>query len=329
MSCARPSNSGILRSSSKPALASCQTSTYSASISSANAHTSIGANDSGCFRPLLASPESIRCFSTDIPEPTIDVQSIQDAIVERAPEMSEQLATKGYYTCTDFLPKSVIELLRSQSVELRNKGRYEPSWSEKVHDDGTVERFDKEGVYACEPDGQDYYDAPDLITYMSVLLQTLPVVLNGQQPTADLDLSNASFNAKLAVTSPGGSKYPLHIDNPQGLSVGDTRKLTCILYLNPDYKDDDGGELRIFLKSKDGGENDALETVDLTPEGGRILMFFSDEIPHEVLATAPNGAKDDSSLDRYAITVWIPTENVAALHNEASKFCDLKDLAFP
>ena len=114
MSCARPSNSGILRSSSKPARASCQTSTYSASISSANAHTSIGANDSGCFRPLLASPESIRCFSTDIPEPTIDVQSIQDAIVERAPEMSEQLATKGYYTCTDFLPKSVIELLRSQ-----------------------------------------------------------------------------------------------------------------------------------------------------------------------------------------------------------------------
>ena len=243
--------------------------------------------------------------------------------------MSEQLATNGYYTCTNFLPKSVIELLRSQSVQLRDKGRYEPSWSEKVRDDGTVERFDKEGVYACEPDGQDYYDAPDLITYMSVLLQTLPVVLNGQQPTADLDLSNASFNAKLAVTSPGGSKYPLHIDNPQGLSVGDTRKLTCILYLNPDYKEGDGGELRIFLNSKDGNEKNVLEKVDLTPEGGRILMFFSDEIPHEVLATAPNGAKDDSSLDRYALTVWIPTENVAALHNEASKFCDLKDLAFP
>ena len=240
--------------------------------------------------------------------------------------MSEQLAANGFFSCTGFLPKSAIEMLRTQSVELRRKGRYEPSWSEKVRDDGTVERFDKEGVYACEPDGQDYYDAPDLITYMSVLLQTLPAVLNGQQPTADLDLSNASFNAKLAVTSPGGSKYPLHIDNPQGLAVGDTRKLTCILYLNPDYKEGDGGELRIFLKSGDG---DKLETIDLTPEGGRILMFFSDEIPHEVLATAPNGAKDDASLDRYALTVWIPTTNVAALHNESSRFCDLKDVAFP
>ena len=240
--------------------------------------------------------------------------------------MSEQLAANGYFSCTHFLSRAALEILRNQSVELRKKGRYEPSWSEKVRDDGTVERFDKEGVYACEPDGQDYYDAPDLITYMSVLIQTLPAVLNGQQPTADLNLSNASFNAKLAVTSPGGSKYPLHIDNPQGLAVGDTRKLTCILYLNPDYKESDGGELRIFLKSGDG---DKLETIDLTPEGGRILMFFSDEIPHEVLATAPNGAKDDASLDRYALTVWIPTTNVAALHNESSQFCDLKDLAFP
>lgn len=311
------------------ALAGYHLSTHHASESSNQ--TSIAITASRCCQSVLAPPVSIqtRHFSADIPETTIGVQSIQDAIVERAPEMSEQLATNGYYTCTDFLPKPVIEVLRSQSVGLRNKGRYEPSWSEKVRDDGTVERFDKEGVYACEPDGQDYYDAPDLITYMSVLLQTLPVVLNASAPTANLDLSNASFNAKLAVTSPGGSKYPLHIDNPQGLSVGDTRKLTCILYLNPDYREGDGGELRIFLKNNDKGEKDALETVDLTPEGGRILMFYSDEIPHEVLATAPNGAKDDSSLDRYALTVWIPTENVAALHNEASKFCDLKDLAFP
>jgi Rps23 Pro-64 3,4-dihydroxylase Tpa1-like proline 4-hydroxylase len=270
-----------------------------------------------------------RCLSSDIPEPTINAQLIQDAIAERAPEMSQQLTTNGYFTCTNFVPKPIVELLRSQSVELRNKGRYETSWSEKVRDDGTVERFDKEGVYACEPDGKDYYDAPDLITYMSVLLQTLPSALNGQSPTSELDLSNASFNAKLAVTSPGGSKYPLHIDNPQGLSIGDTRKLTCILYLNPQYKEGDGGELRMFVKGKDTVTEGALETVDLTPEGGRILMFFSDEIPHEVLATAPNGAKDDASLDRYALTVWIPTKNVAALHNQSSKFCDLKELAFP
>lgn len=226
----------------------------------------------------------------------------------------------------------MISLLRSQSITLRNKGRFEQSWSEHIIN-GKAVRFDKEGVFACEPDGQDYYDAPDLIVYMSILLQTLPVVLNGQTPTMNIDLSNSSFNAKLAVTSPGGSKYPLHIDNPQGLSVGDTRKLTCILYLNPLYKKGDGGELRVFLPSSKRsstscGDYDELDTVDLAPEGGRLLLFWSDEIPHEVLATGPDAAKDDSSLDRYALTVWIPTTNVAKLHNKSSKFRGLKSLAF-
>jgi Rps23 Pro-64 3,4-dihydroxylase Tpa1-like proline 4-hydroxylase len=280
-----------------------------------------------------------RCFSSsngddgDNGEPVIliNAEDMQNTILEQASEMAKELSNNGYYTTTNFLSKSIITLLRSQSITLRSMGRFEQSWSEKIIDGKTI-RFDKEGVFACEPDGQDYYDAPDLIVYMSILLQTLPTALNDQMiqiPTMDAvqDLSNSSFNAKLAVTSPGGSKYPLHIDNPEGNDSGDTRKLTCILYLNPDYnKDEDGGELRILLPSS---TDTKMEIVDLTPEGGRLLMFWSDEMPHEVLATSPNGNKDDPSLDRYALTVWIPTNNVTKLHNETSKFRNLKDLTFP
>lgn len=288
------------------------------------------------------NPQSIysqraRSFSSSDAEPVIDTKDMQNSITKRASQMATDLSNNGYYTTTDFLPRTMVSLLRAQSIVLRNNGRFEQSWSEKIVN-GKAVRFDKEGVFACEPDGQDYYDTPDLIVYMSVLLQTLPAALNGQDPTRDVELSNSSFNAKLAVTSPGGSKYPLHVDNPQGLAVGDTRKLTCILYLNPEYEDGDGGELRILLPSagegsdtdnEKEGEKKRLEEVDLTPEGGRLLMFWSDEMPHEVLATAPNGAKDDSSLDRYALTVWIPTTNVTKLHDQNSKFRDLKDLAFP
>jgi len=287
---------------------------------------------SSYYRSQLRSTRKFSSSDVDSAEPAIDTQELQDAIFQKAPKMSQQLAINGYYTTPNILPNSMISLLRSQSITLRNKGRFEQSWSEHIIN-GKAVRFDKEGVFACEPDGQDYYDAPDLIVYMSILLQTLPVVLNGQTPTMNIDLSNSSFNAKLAVTSPGGSKYPLHIDNPQGLSVGDTRKLTCILYLNPLYKKGDGGELRVFLPSSKRsstscGDYDELDTVDLAPEGGRLLLFWSDEIPHEVLATGPDAAKDDSSLDRYALTVWIPTTNVAKLHNKSSKFRGLKSLAF-
>jgi hypothetical protein len=237
--------------------------------------------------------------------------------------MAQSLFDQGYYTFTNFIPNESIKVFRDQSILLRKQGRFEPSWSEKIVN-GSVVRFDKNGVYACEPDGQDYYTAPDLITYMSVLLQTLPVVLNDQPSLESVDLSNQSFNAKLAVTCPGGS-YPLHIDNPQGVSVGDTRKLTCILYLNPEYKQGDGGELRLVLSNKE----DKISTVDLAPEGGRLLLFWSDEIPHEVLPSAPNHGMNDEQLDRYALTVWIPTSNISAIHNESSKFSSLKDLAFP
>ena len=224
-----------------------------------------------------------------------------------------------------------ITTLRSQAISLRQEGRYVPSFSEKLVGD-TIQRFDKEGVYACEPDGQDYYTAPDLISYIATLLQTLPQGLNEEEETKDYELSNAAFNAKLAVTT-SGSRYPCHIDNPVGNGM-DVRKLTAILYLNPDWKDVDGGEIRLFVK--DGEE---VKKVDLSPVGGRLLLFWSDEIPHEVLPTASceqSNAHDEATADapvdvylesdRYALTVWIPTDNRGVLHDDRSKFSDLKEL---
>jgi 2OG-Fe(II) oxygenase superfamily len=259
-----------------------------------------------------------RCLS--FVDPILDMEALQSKFVDTAPQMATALSKDGYFTTTEFLESSMIQRLRDQCVALRDNGRFEPSWSEKiVH--GTAVRFDKEGVFACEPDGRDYDTAPDLIVYLSVLLQTLPLALNQQSPTRDMDLSNAAFNAKLAVTSPGGSTYPMHIDNPEGIAAGDTRKLTCILYLNPDYQEGDGGELQIVLAPD--------RTVDLTPQGGRLVAFWSDEVPHQVLPTAPHADKNDTRYDRYALTIWIPSENMMAIHNPASKFRTLSDIAFP
>jgi Rps23 Pro-64 3,4-dihydroxylase Tpa1-like proline 4-hydroxylase len=273
--------------------------------------------------------QQTRLFSYQAPaplDPIIDTVELSHALSQLAPEISASLSEHGYYTTSSpFLPRGVIEAMRQQSINLRKEERFESSWSEKIDEaTGQATRFDKEGVFACEPDGSDYDTAPDLITYMSVLLQTLPPFLNGEEPTNELDLSVASFNAKLAVTSPGGSVYPLHIDNPQGLAVGDTRKLTCIIYLNPDYKDQDGGELRILL----GGE-EGLQTIDIPPSGGRLLLFWSDEIPHEVLPMAPDADVEDEHLDRYALTIWIPTENIRNIHNPNTKWARLRDDAFP
>ena len=165
------------------------------------------------------------------------------------------------------------------------------------------------------------------------MLQTLPPALNEQPSTGEYELSNEAFNAKLAVTT-SGARYPCHIDNPLGNGM-DVRKLTAILYLNPTWKEGYGGEIRLFVKHED----DSIKKVDLSPVGGRLLLFWSDEIPHEVLHTAQfkrcNESDVDqedatcetySEMDRYALTVWIPTDNMSVLHDERSKFSDLKDL---
>ena len=51
--------------------------------------------------------------------------------------------------------------------------------------------------------------------------------------------------------------------------------LTVLCYLNPQWDPKLGGALRLHAPSG---------PVDLCPAGGRIAMFWSDQMPHEVCA---------------------------------------------
>ena len=55
---------------------------------------------------------------------------------------------------------------------------------------------------------------------------------------------------KLQYNKGSGGCFPYHYDNPGPPS---RRQLTCIVYLNPEWKDGDGGELRLlpFLSPSD------------------------------------------------------------------------------
>eukprot|EP00438_Fugacium_kawagutii_P031857 Skav224110 [mRNA] locus=scaffold2427:47497:58242:+ [translate_table: standard] len=68
------------------------------------------------------------------------------------------------------------------------------------------------------------------------------------------------------------------------------RILTTILYLNPGWQDSDGGSIRLF-------EVDPPLQVrgELLPFGNRLLAFWADEVPHEVLPPRK---------DRFACTFW-------------------------
>jgi SM-20-related protein len=83
---------------------------------------------------------------------------------------------------------------------------------------------------------------------------------------------------------PTGSFYKRHLDQ---FRADDHRKLSAICYLNRNWTDDDGGQLRMYLPE---GNKDFL------PLAGRLVCFRSDQIEHEVLP---------AKKERLSLTGWI------------------------
>ncbi|MBL7850525.1 MAG: 2OG-Fe(II) oxygenase [Cyclobacteriaceae bacterium] len=91
---------------------------------------------------------------------------------------------------------------------------------------------------------------------------------------------------------PPGTRYQRHLDQ---FKSDDHRKLSVICYLNTDWTPDQGGQLRLYLDSG---------TLDILPEGGKLAIFRSDLIEHEVLP---------ATRERYSLTGWA-TDRPPELH---------------
>jgi SM-20-related protein len=72
---------------------------------------------------------------------------------------------------------------------------------------------------------------------------------------------------------PPGSFYKRHLDQ---FKKDDHRKLSVICYLNENWNETDGGQLRVYFP--DGSK-------DYFPIAGRLVCFRSDLLEHEVLPT--------------------------------------------
>ena len=135
-------------------------------------------------------------------------------------------------------------------------------------------------------------------------------------------LATATAPDKLMLANyPGdGARYVAHLDNdpddpahqegPVGLRACD-RVFTCILYLNEEWVEAHEGCLRIFTsggaepdnpwhQAEDEEEDEEAEEaggfVDIEPRGGRLVVFDSKRMLHEVRP---------SYASRWALTAWV------------------------
>ncbi|CAE8611380.1 unnamed protein product [Polarella glacialis] len=127
----------------------------------------------------------------------------------------------------------------------------------------------------------------------SVLSQLAALQLDLVQCAADGRLLG-DREVQLAWYPANGAAYAKHCDAlPDDGSKGASglqRKVTAICYCNPSWTEASGGCLRITRQDRQGGG-----TVDVEPVAGRLVLFMSRCVQHEVRP---------SFADRYALTAW-------------------------
>jgi len=87
---------------------------------------------------------------------------------------------------------------------------------------------------------------------------------------------------------PPGCFYRRHLDRFSDVSY---RTVSCILYLNDDWKKEDGGDLRMYLPDGAGKET----YIDIMPSGGKAVFFLSKDFEHMVMP---------SKRQRLSLTGW-------------------------
>ena len=180
------------------------------------------------------------------------------------------LAENGYAAVDQFLDeaevKNILALGRFYDGSLRKAGigKENKHINEAIRGD-YIHWINKETV------------GSDLKLYLNRLDQ-LRIFLN-----QNLFLSLKDYEVHLA-RYPIGSYYKRHLDQ---FKSDDHRKVSVIFYLNENWKEHEGGQLRMYLKNK---------PLDYFPLAGRLVCFRSDMIEHEVLP---------ATRERLSITGWM------------------------
>lgn len=190
----------------------------------------------------------------------------------------DQISEEGWAMFPDFLPPDLVSSLRKEFEALYEEGAFRKAGIGRGSNFQVKPEIRSDYVHWLDPENltplqNEYWTRIDQLRQLF---------------NQEFYLGLKSFEAHFAKYPPGAF-YKRHIDQFQQVSY---RIISVILYLNPDWKASDGGQLRIFLPDDEGGE----KHIDIVPKAGTLVCFKSAEIPHEVLIT---------HRERYSFTGWL------------------------
>jgi SM-20-related protein len=192
--------------------------------------------------------------------------------MELQDEEIEALGTQGFFTRAAFLGEERALAVHAEALVRVAAGSLRPAGIRQGADraEGTSVRGDFISWVSPEPGSG-----------MGLLWTAFEEL--GQVLSVGAYLGLGRFELQLAHYPGEGARYVRHRDAFPGQT---NRRVTAILYANPDWRPEHGGLLRLYLEAG---------TVEVAPTLDRLVVFLSEQLEHEVLPTyAP----------RLALTAW-------------------------
>lgn len=186
--------------------------------------------------------------------------------------IADDIYAQGYSICDDAMPASLVQSLRTQRDSM-SEAQFDAAGIGRGMEHQQNERVRSDEI--CWITGES--EAGRHWLAWSADLQTY---LNRR-----LFLGLFSFESHFAHYAPGAF-YKRHVDAFRGEA---NRVLSVVVYLNPAWGTADGGELVLYRDEAD------QKGLRVAPRMGTIVVFLSEEFPHEVL---PAGR------DRHSIAGW-------------------------
>lgn len=184
------------------------------------------------------------------------------------------LVEKGYVIYDNFLTTTEVLLLLEEFKRRQESGLFRPA--------GIGRGADFQRARTIRGDYIQWIDRSNVSERCHFFFARLEDFILYINRTCFLGIKSAEMH--FAVYEPGAF-YKRHLDvfkESQG------RVLSFICYLNPDWQEEDGGQLRIYLPGD--------QTLDILPLGGRVVCFRSDQYEHEVLP---------AKTSRRSLTGWL------------------------
>ena len=221
-----------------------------------------------------------------------------------------QLEQDGYLVLDNFLSKQQVREARLSIEQLDSDGKFHASPNERDHDvEVALVRTDR--IYMCrDTTGGLHEIRQQLASFARNVVDSDFTGFDSNyrskniQVPPQMQVSIYGSNARDA----SHDFYTLHLDSAGAdsfLQLGllgwlrsrylRKRYLTCICYLNEDWKDADGGCLRLH-SGADAGTSDNQDYIDIPPVAGRLVVLSSLYQWHAVLPT---------SATRYACSLWL------------------------